>query len=151
MHSYFEQLNCLRIAQLFCDCTSPIEVIKLCLTIELFCRIFQKESSQVGKLTLSHIIWDEFFCHQLGISVLYCLIGMVDIRKIINVNVICRYEEIFKQYNHHKRVRVFTYLIGREISDLKAANWMACHNRGDHIKPLFKSIFNNNWTAHYYY
>ena len=42
-----------------------------------------------------------------------------------------RYEEIFKQYNMpHKPVRVFTYLIGREISDLKAANWMACSNRG---------------------
>ena len=42
-----------------------------------------------------------------------------------------RYEEIFKTYNMpHKPVRVFTYLIGREISDLKAANWMACQNRG---------------------
>lgn len=30
----------------------------------------------------------------------------------------------------HKPVRIFTYLIGREISDLKAANDMACNNRG---------------------
>jgi voltage-dependent calcium channel alpha-2/delta-3 len=43
-----------------------------------------------------------------------------------------RYEELFKVYNMpHKPVRVFTYLIGREISDLKAANHMACTNRGN--------------------
>jgi len=50
-----------------------------------------------------------------------------------------KYEEIFKTYNMpHKPVRVFTYLIGREISDLKAANWMACSNRGyfTHVTTL---------------
>jgi len=38
----------------------------------------------------------------------------------------------------HKPVRIFTYLIGREISDLKAANWMACFNRGyfTHVTTL---------------
>ena len=43
-----------------------------------------------------------------------------------------REEQVFKDYNSpHKPVRVFTYLIGREISDLKAANWMACTNKGN--------------------
>ncbi len=49
------------------------------------------------------------------------------------------YEEIFKLYNMpHKPVRIFTYLIGREISDLKAANQMACNNRGyfTHVTTL---------------
>ncbi|XP_071745547.1 voltage-dependent calcium channel subunit alpha-2/delta-3 isoform X8 [Lepeophtheirus salmonis] len=50
-----------------------------------------------------------------------------------------RYEEIFRLYNMpHKPVRVFTYLIGREISDLKAANWIACQNKGyfTHVTTL---------------
>jgi len=48
-----------------------------------------------------------------------------------------RYEELFKVYNMpHKPVRVFTYLIGREISDLKAANHMACTNRGEDGIPF---------------
>merc|ERR1712096_596737 len=48
-------------------------------------------------------------------------------------------EQVFKDYNSpHKPVRVFTYLIGREISDLKAANWMACQNKGyfTHVTTL---------------
>ena len=37
-----------------------------------------------------------------------------------------------QEYNQpHKPVRVFTYLIGREISDLDAAKWMACENKGN--------------------
>jgi hypothetical protein len=42
------------------------------------------------------------------------------------------YENIFQEFNQpHKPVRVFTYLIGREISDLDAAKWMACDNKGE--------------------
>ena len=53
-----------------------------------------------------------------------------------------RHEEVFKKYNMpHKPVRVFTYLIGREISDLKAANWMACKNRGKPIGHQSQSLF----------
>merc|ERR1719431_781726 len=57
------------------------------------------------------------------------------------------YETIFQDYNKynkeeynqpHKPVRVFTYLIGREISDLEAAKWMACENKGyfTHVTTL---------------
>ena len=50
------------------------------------------------------------------------------------------YENIFQEYNQpHKPVRVFTYLIGREISDLDAAKWMACENKGASLH-LFRSI-----------
>jgi len=57
------------------------------------------------------------------------------------------YETIFQEHNGgskpeynqpHKPVRVFTYLIGREISDLEAAKWMACENKGyfTHVTTL---------------
>merc|ERR1712226_1233164 len=49
------------------------------------------------------------------------------------------YENIFQEYNQpHKPVRVFAYLIGREISDLEAAKWMACENKGyfTHVTTL---------------
>merc|ERR1719412_2774650 len=49
------------------------------------------------------------------------------------------YETIFQEDNQpHKPVRVFTYLIGREISDLEAAKWMACENKGyfTHVTTL---------------
>lgn len=50
-----------------------------------------------------------------------------------------KYETIFQEHNHRdKPVRVFTYLIGREISDLDAAKWMACKNNGyfTHVTTL---------------
>merc|ERR1711892_1010726 len=49
------------------------------------------------------------------------------------------YETIFQEHNQPNReIRVFTYLIGREISDLEAAKWMACHNKGyfTHVTTL---------------
>jgi hypothetical protein len=58
---------------------------------------------------------------------------------------VCRYEEIFKTWNMpHKPVRVFTYLIGREISDLKAANWMACQNRGTLAREIERDTQKDN-------
>merc|ERR1711892_217251 len=38
----------------------------------------------------------------------------------------------------NREIRVFTYLIGREISDPEAAKWMACHNKGyfTHVTTL---------------
>ena len=60
-----------------------------------------------------------------------------------------REEQVFKDYNSpHKPVRVFTYLIGREISDLKAANWMACQNKGKDKDGVWK-IFNNVYIIRY--
>lgn len=41
------------------------------------------------------------------------------------------YEEIFQRYNWPRiNIRVFTYLVGREVIETKEVNWMACHNRG---------------------
>ena len=51
------------------------------------------------------------------------------------------YENIFQEYNQpHKPVRVFTYLIGREISDLDAAKWMACENKGASVHFFLMEI-----------
>jgi len=59
------------------------------------------------------------------------------------------YETIFQEHNWkegdkkehnqpNREIRVFTYLIGREISDLEAAKWMACQNKGyfTHVTTL---------------
>ncbi|XP_023323136.1 voltage-dependent calcium channel subunit alpha-2/delta-3 isoform X8 [Eurytemora carolleeae] len=50
-----------------------------------------------------------------------------------------KFQTIFQEFNEpEKKVRMFTYLIGREISDLEAAKWMACTNKGyfTHVTTL---------------
>ena len=59
------------------------------------------------------------------------------------------YENIFQEYNQpHKPVRVFTYLIGREISDLDAAKWMACENKGASVHLLFHHTLSSGYFTH---
>lgn len=41
------------------------------------------------------------------------------------------FEDIFDKYNWPRiGVRVFTYLVGREVTETREINWIACHNRG---------------------
>jgi hypothetical protein len=41
------------------------------------------------------------------------------------------YREVFEKYNWpHKPVRLFSYLIGKEITDTTSTKWMSCHNKG---------------------
>lgn len=42
-------------------------------------------------------------------------------------------EEVFERFNEDKKIRVFSYLIGREVSDAKEVRDMACHNHGYYV------------------
>ncbi|KAB7508130.1 Voltage-dependent calcium channel subunit alpha-2/delta-3 [Armadillidium nasatum] len=41
------------------------------------------------------------------------------------------YDTIFDEYNWpHLQIRLFTYLIGREVTEVRSLSWMACANKG---------------------
>lgn len=49
--------------------------------------------------------------------------------------------ELFKSYNWKNGtmgmpVRVFTYLIGREVPEIRDMKWMACANHGKYVLNL---------------
>ncbi|KAL3852948.1 hypothetical protein ACJMK2_016553, partial [Sinanodonta woodiana] len=59
------------------------------------------------------------------------------------------YEWVFEKYNWpNKTVRVFTYLIGREVPDNREIKWMACANKGYFTHISTKSDVNEN-VQHY--
>lgn len=43
------------------------------------------------------------------------------------------YEHVFKKYNPKAKIRVFTYVIGREVTQIQEVYWMACQNRGNFL------------------
>ena len=57
---------------------------------------------------------------------------------LVTDDVPVRYAIIFTEYNlPHKPVRMFTYLVGTETTDLDAAKWMACEFKGASLFHLF--------------
>ena len=47
------------------------------------------------------------------------------------------YQSVFETYNPTQEVRVFTYVIGREVTQIREVYWMACNNRGNWSKSNF--------------
>ena len=41
-----------------------------------------------------------------------------------------KFEQMFKEYNPKSEIRVFTYVIGRDVTQIDQVYWMACNNRG---------------------
>ncbi|XP_033096917.1 voltage-dependent calcium channel subunit alpha-2/delta-3-like isoform X2 [Anneissia japonica] len=80
------------------------------------------------------------------------------------------HDDIFERYNEDQRVRVFTYLMGREVGGAPAVKKMACNNKGYYTqiatiadvdenvskyihvlsRPMvIKEIYNTAWTSVY--
>lgn len=48
------------------------------------------------------------------------------------------FQDIFDEWNKEKKVRLFTYLIGKEVTDWKEVLWMSCYNKGyfTHVETM---------------
>lgn len=80
----------------------------------------------------------------LPVSSDYCFLGANCSQAIMLVTdgVQYNYKEIFQKYNwgalpDHMNARVFTYLIGREVSDVRDVKWMACANQGTRLQQIW--------------
>lgn len=51
------------------------------------------------------------------------------------------FDELWATRNQHAATRVFTYLVGREVTDYREVKWMACANKGEKIMCCIS--FNN--------
>lgn len=64
------------------------------------------------------------------------------------------HKEIFQKYNWadlpYVSVRVFTYLIGREVSDVREVKWMACANQGKQHNKLLILVHKNDSYDYYF-
>ena len=59
-----------------------------------------------------------------------------------------KFEQVFNTYNRPNiRVRVFTYLIGRDVADREAVEWMACSNKGAAIRSDAGGERETAWTV----
>ncbi|XP_032664937.1 voltage-dependent calcium channel subunit alpha-2/delta-3 isoform X3 [Odontomachus brunneus] len=102
------------------------------------------------KKAISHLVTEKIANFSLALTTAFELLESFRIERegarcnqaimLITDGVPYNYQEIFESYNWKDNpdeplkadmpVRIFTYLIGREVADVREVQWMACANRG---------------------